>query len=130
MPSRIRLAKQRLVLAKLFLGLLRCVTGTYMGTQQHGSSADDAALLCAVYVGQAERKRMTAHKLAAYVGMPRATVNRKLREMKAAGLVDFDRDGGACLMVDKLNDARMVAGIEAAIRSAHSAAAELSKMDR
>jgi DNA-binding transcriptional ArsR family regulator len=129
MPARIKLAKQRLVMAKMVMSMLRAVTTAYMDTQQYGSAADDALLLFAVYIGQAERRPMTANKLAAYVGMPRATVTRKLRALQAAGMVELDENGGACCVIDRLNKPDMVASIEASMQAVHRTAAELSKMD-
>jgi DNA-binding transcriptional ArsR family regulator len=130
MPTRIKLAKQRLVLAKLLLRMVQFVTSVYMDEQMFGSQADDALLLVAVYVGQAEHRPMTASKLAEYVGMPRPTVVRKLREMQQCGLVTIDERGAASCTIERLNSPEMVAAIQAAVHAVEKAAVDLSKMDR
>lgn len=129
MPARIKLSKQRLLMARMVMEMVRVVAIEYIGTELYGSASADVLLLVAAYIGQAERRPMTANKLASFVGMPRATVVRKLREMQTAGLIEVSGDGTATLPIDKLNEARMVAGIEAAARSIHRSATELSKLD-
>lgn len=129
MPTRIKLVKQRLAMVKLIVNLMRVTSIEYLGTKKVGSSGDTALLVCAIFIGQAERRPMTANKLAEYIGMPRPTVVRKLRALQNGGMVFLDGDGAATLSLDKLNSPEMVGVIEAAIRAVHKTSAELSKMD-
>ncbi len=64
------------------------------GMRRFASHVDDVLLLVGVAIGDLEAKPMTALKLAAYVGMPRGTVIRRLARMARAGLVA--RDGRGC----------------------------------
>lgn len=58
--------------------------------RRFASHAGDVLLLIGVAIGDLEAKPMTAYKLAAYVGMPRGTVLRRLALMVRAGLVARD----------------------------------------
>jgi len=93
-----------------------------------GSRADDLVLCCAIFVGEAEGKPMTAAKLADYAGIPRPTVARKLREMIGTGVITLS--AGGQVRVDQRVDLSAVA--ESIVRGVHlvrRAAADLSKMD-
>lgn len=57
------------------------------------SNTADTLLLAAVAIGDLEAKPMTAFKLADYIGIPRATLIRRLARMTRAGLVIRDRCG-------------------------------------
>lgn len=129
MPARIRMARQRLVILKTVLRVLQLVAAEYLGTAAYGSKAGDAVLLCAIFIGQVEKRPMTAAKLADYAGVPRATVVRKLRAFEKRGLVEMDSGGRVSLPVSKLNTDGMVGIVGTASRSVHSASTELSKMD-
>lgn len=56
--------------------------------QSHfGTRAGDLLLRSAIYVGTVEGRPLTVAKLATYVGIPRPTVVRRLRELERRGLV-------------------------------------------
>jgi DNA-binding transcriptional ArsR family regulator len=128
MPSRIKLAKQRRVIALLMLELLKLPTQMHLGTGNYGSKCDDVLLMCAILIGQIEKRPMTAGKLADYAGLPRPTVVRKLREFERAGMVEMV-NGAAVGVIDHLNPNGIEDTIESLIRSIKRAAVELSKMD-
>jgi DNA-binding transcriptional ArsR family regulator len=130
MPSRIKFVKYRLILARLVISLTRTASTEYVGTERVGSQADDVLLLAAVFIGQAEGKPMTAHKLSDFIGMPRPTVVRKLRELQTAGLVELDSESAAKLIVAKLNSPALIQATYDMSQAVHKAAAELSKLDR
>lgn len=130
MPARIKLVRERLVMAKMVLRVVQLLCAEYMETAAFGSHADDAVLLCAIFIGQAEGRPMTAAKLADYAGMPRATVVRKLRDYVKRGIVDLDADCRATLPEHRLNDSSIISMIEAATKAVHNTSSELSKMDR
>lgn len=129
MPARIRFLKERLVMSRLMLKLVQVVAFSYVGSALFGSEAGDVLLLVAIFVGQAERRPMTAAKLAEYVGIPRPTVVRRLRALQEAGLIHLDASGAATCDIARLNTAAMDDATQQAIRAVHNAAAELSKMD-
>jgi DNA-binding IclR family transcriptional regulator len=54
------------------------------------TSCADIILFCAVLIGHAEGRPMTAGKIAAYVGMPRPTAVRRLQEMMGKGIIRHD----------------------------------------
>ena len=58
---------------------------------------------------------MSATKLAMYSGIPRPTVARKLRTLRAAGVIE--RAGRTYVLVDKyLNDPTVLASLDATVQ--------------
>jgi CRP-like cAMP-binding protein len=78
---------KRLLIGRLFLDLTRQL-GQFNGESNWGSRADMLLIVTGVFIGHAEGKPMSAHKLSTYVGMPRATVTRKLQTLAAEGVVE------------------------------------------
>ncbi|EHP42310.1 hypothetical protein OR16_15314 [Cupriavidus basilensis OR16] len=81
-----------------------------LGQHRFASHAGDVLLVCAVAVGDLEGKPMTAWKLAAYVGMPRPTIVRRLARMARAGLVARDGRGRYSLTTEGRRRAARAAG--------------------
>lgn len=129
MPDRIVYARHRLEIAKLVMALIRFGTGPYLGHQRVAPTADEALLCGAIFIGQAEKRPMTAANLADYTGMPRTTVIRKLRALVESGHVEMV-DGFALLPLERLNSQQMLEGVRGACRHIHRAAERLSKLDR
>ncbi|MCC8968188.1 helix-turn-helix domain-containing protein [Bradyrhizobium sp. Pear76] len=77
-------------LAHLWLDLTRQLHKTVAPDlqAQFGSRASLMLIATAVYLGTLEERPMTATKLADYVGMPRATVIRRLRSLCRRGAVE------------------------------------------
>lgn len=71
---------------------------------RYASAAGDVLLLVGVAIGDAEKRPFTANKLATYIGMPRATVIRKLAYMVRDGLVEPD---GRCFILSAEGRRRM-----------------------
>lgn len=65
--------------------------------EHHGSRATDILLLGGVFIGTAEGRPMNASKLSTFVGVPRATVIRRMAELEGDGLV---RRVGAAYVFD------------------------------
>jgi hypothetical protein len=128
LPSRIKLAKQRHVIARLILDLMKLPVETHMGTNHYASRCDDMILMCAITIGQIEGRLMTAAKLSDYAGLPRPTVVRKLKQFEKAGMVEM-KDGAPVGIIDHLNMEGLAPMINAMIQAIHRASAELSKMD-
>lgn len=80
----------RLAMAKLTLAHLRLLSSAYLG-KQTAYSSDIVMFIIAlgIFIGMCEDSEMTAHKLSHYLGIPRETVRRKLKEMEALGLVEM-----------------------------------------
>lgn len=119
---------RELVIARLTISLVRSIASEILDTKRFGTSADDVILCCAIFIGQAERKPMTAAKLAQYAGMPRPTVVRKLRQFARGGIVNVSDSGQVSLAADILS-AGTLAVTESNVRTIHRAAGALSKMD-
>ncbi|MDF3106943.1 helix-turn-helix domain-containing protein [Burkholderia semiarida] len=82
MPKRAPLQRILDDMRQLSIALLR--------ERRFASRAGDVLLLVGVAIGDLEARPMTAYKLASYVGMPRATVIRRLASLARAGLVERD----------------------------------------
>lgn len=110
------------------IDLLKLPAEAHLRTKHYSSRCDDVMLMCAILIGQVERKPMTAAKLADYAGMPRPTVVRKLRQFEQAGMVEL-LDGMPVGAIEHMNPEGIEETIQALARSIKRAAAELSKMD-
>lgn len=69
------------------LHLMRSLSLQLLRQERFGAHSGDVLLMCAVAIGHAEHKPMTALKLGQYVGIPRATAARRLQRLEAMGLV-------------------------------------------
>ena len=58
-------------------------------TEHFGSQTGDLLIRAAIYLGTIEGRPMKSAKLAAYVGIPRPTVVRRLRSLERRGLVEL-----------------------------------------
>ena len=128
MPARIRYSSRRKIICDLILRTFEQVSTCFLKDPLFGSRSDDVLLCAAILIGQADRRPMTAAKLADACGIPRPTVVRKLRELEEAGVVIM-QDSQATLALDRVNDPEMIAAVEAITAGIIRAAAELSKMD-
>lgn len=128
MPARIKMAKERRIIARLMMDLLRLPAEAHLNAKHYSSRCDDVMLMCAILIGQVERKPMTAAKLSDYAGLPRPTVIRKLKSFEQAGMVELV-DGMAVGVIEHLNGGDIEPAIKDLIRSIKRAAAELSKLD-
>jgi hypothetical protein len=118
------------VIAKLLLNMMQAAARLFLQSETAASDADCVLLCAAVYIGQCERRPMTAGKLADFIGMPRPTVNRKLGQLKKRGVVFHNSRQQWCITSGNPEIARRIAvSIDALLPLVHSAAAKLSKMD-
>lgn len=76
--------------ARLLIDLTSIVSVTFLRTEDPATSSDLVLICAALLVGKAERKPMTATKVAATIGMPRPSVIRKLRLLHMRGIVARD----------------------------------------
>lgn len=126
MPMKIA---QGAVHSRMLLAILQvCIAGlSDMGFDD--ATALDVLLIAGIYIGLADRRPMTAGKLAAYVGMPRATATRHLKEMMRGGIVEQD-DQGRWKMASRPEHQRVLSqAVIANTQHILRAAASLSKMD-
>jgi hypothetical protein len=101
-PSRIELARERMLISRLYLGLLRTITDDY-GTEFAAQSDSLTYRTIGIYVFlrtvicSPVRARQIAHALR----LPRATVLRRLQELVKDRYLE--RVGNAYRVTDKVN---------------------------
>jgi predicted transcriptional regulator len=81
-------AQQRGEVIKLIIECARGFAETYFGTTNLGENATEIVIACFIFVGQAEKRPMTAGDISVSVGFPRATVHRYLQDMESRGIIE------------------------------------------
>jgi DNA-binding transcriptional ArsR family regulator len=129
MPQAKRYA-QGLIASKLLLVLVKTLAERMNSDGLEKPALADVILICAVFVGQAERRPMSAAKIAEYVGIPRPTAIRHLARLEAAGMLRQDAKKHWSIPFD---DKRRLGHLDATSATLAShlrrAAEELSKLD-
>ena len=115
-------------MSRMVLAMFKIFAEGYLGEPAYGSVADDAILLCAIFVGHVEGRPMNVSKLADYAGMARSTVGRKLKAYRQAGFIELV-DGAAVFVIEPLNSLRMLRVVQEIRQVILTAAAELGKTD-
>ena len=99
---------------------------TFGEGERFAYTRDLMAVVRAVFLGQIEGRPMGITRLSRHLGMPRATTERKLRELQRRGLVS--RHGrGFIIPADRLNQPRAAETLERLILMIHKASAKLPK---
>lgn len=124
-----RLDSPQTVAARLLLTLTKEVAAAVLTEDGFGSHADEVMLCSAVWIGHAEDRPMTAAKIAEYIGMPRATVVRKLEQLKARGILHTVAKGRWCIANNEIKRARFALLSAANKQHIHRAASKLSILD-
>jgi predicted transcriptional regulator len=127
-PSPIIYHQELAILSRFFNEVDRFIhTATFGEGERFAYTRELMAVLRAVFLGQIEGRPMGIARLSRHLAMPRATTERKLRELQKRGLVS--RHGrGFIIPVDSLNQPRMADTLERLILMIHKAAAKLPKM--
>ena len=116
MDSELALAKERGLICKAVLDILRAYCRAHLGTDRFGEYAQEVLIGCAVIIGQSEGRPMSASDISDYLGIPRTTVTRKLRSLSRAGAVSTGKDGQRVpVWLTRANDPEVVEEIEQAI---------------
>ncbi|WP_155755013.1 helix-turn-helix domain-containing protein [Burkholderia pseudomultivorans] len=126
MTQKIHKARQRALLARTMLDTLREFCAAYLSRKRFGSRADELVLLAAVFVGQAEGRPMNASKLAAYAGIPRPTVIRKLQALARRGVLERIDGGLYALPARVVNSAAVLRAADASRKRIRRAAAAIA----
>ncbi len=130
MPYRITFAAQRLAIARLTLDLLKAAAKVNLGDDAaYGTHSTELAIFLAVIVGQLEGRPLSVSKVATYAGMPRASVDRKLREMCAVGSIKRTSGLKYFIPTERMNSADRVAITRQLAEQIKGVATVLSKMD-
>lgn len=128
MPSNTTEPRQRVIVAKLTLDILRAFGEAHFRTERFGSRADDLLLYAGLFIGQTEGRPLNASKLAAYAGQSRSSVTRRLNSWLKAGLVE--RDGRTYRLAASVMHTRAVAKASRAAQKRVLAAAKALAPDQ
>jgi CRP-like cAMP-binding protein len=101
-PSRIELASERMLICRLYLGLMRTITDDY-GTEfaTHSDSVAYRTIGIYVFLRTVMCSPVRASQIAHALKLPRVAVLRRLQEMVKHGYVE--RVGNAYRVTDKVN---------------------------
>ena len=126
-PSTIIYHQELAILSRFFNDVDRFIHAATFGEgERFAYTRELMAVLRAVFLGQIEGRPMGVARLSRHLAMPRATTERKLRELQKRGLVSrYGR--GFIIPVDSLNQPRMVETLERLILMIHKASAKLPK---
>lgn len=113
---------------RLTIDMVRLAYTAYFAGDNFASGSELVLLCMAVGIGQLEGKPMSASKIAQYIGMPRATVMRKLAELQAMGLIERPTQRAYTLGMLETPGASHMRVIAALERRVHEASTELSKL--
>lgn len=95
-------SRNRVLLLMLF-EMLRATHRTFLDEpQRFGRDLDILFVGLAIWLGDYEGRPMTPHKLAEYLGMPRATTIRKIEELKRRGIAQDGPDNAVLIVPDVL----------------------------
>jgi hypothetical protein len=87
--DRIKKSRQRLVLCRLMIDLMRTVHGAYAPVSQpFGTRLETFFVALCIAMGDIDGKPFSVAKIAAYMRVPRTTVIRRLARLQSWGLVD------------------------------------------
>ena len=101
-PPRIELARERMLICRLYLGLIRTMTEDYGAAfAAHNDSSTFRTIGIYVFLRTVMCSPVGAGKIANALKLPRVTVVRRLQEMVKLGYVE--RVGNAYRVTDKVN---------------------------
>src|SRR6516165_2101879 len=126
---KIRNARQRLVLCRLMIDIMRTVHGAYAPvTESFGTRLETFFIGLCVAVGDMEGKPFSVAKIASYMRVPRTTVIRRLDQLQRWGLID--RQGRHYYLYEKtLNSLIGMRSYQQVRRLLSKATEELSVLD-
>ena len=127
-PSRIELARERLLLSRLYLGLIQSLNDDY-GSEfaKHSDSATYRTIGIYVFLRTVMCSPVRASTIAHTLKLPRTTVLRRLNDMEKLGYVEHV--GNAYRMTDKVNIPDLRHRLQQRIDMILATARELSKLD-
>ena len=89
---KIKYARQRLVLCRLMIDIMRTVHGAYAPvSERFGTRLETFFIGLCVALADIEDKALTVAKIAAYMSVPRTTVIRRLNQLQKWGLIEHRR---------------------------------------
>ncbi|MBR0793787.1 hypothetical protein JQ615_00095 [Bradyrhizobium jicamae] len=127
--SGIRAARQRLVLCRLMIDIMRNLHGAYApASEPFGSRLETFFIALCLALGQFEEKPFSVSKVAAFMHVPRTTVLRRLERLRTWGLVHQE---GRHYYIDEkaLNSLLGMRSYQRIRRLLEKAASELTVLD-
>lgn len=126
-PARIEMARERMLLSRLYLGLIRSINDDY-GAEfvRQNDSATFRTIGIYLFLRTAMCSPVRATTIAQGLRIPRATVLRRLEEMIKQGYVE--RIGNAYRVTDKVNIPDLQQRLQQRIDMILETARELSKL--
>jgi hypothetical protein len=126
---KVEKARQRLVLGRMMIDIMRTVHGAYApASEPFGVTLETCFIGLCIAVGDLQGMPFSVAKIAAYMGVPRTTVIRKLAQLKSWGLID--REGRRYYLREKtLNSAIGMRSHQQVRRILNRATAELAILD-
>jgi DNA-binding MarR family transcriptional regulator len=100
-PRRIEMARERLLMCRLYIGLIRTLNDDYGTVFAQNDSATYRTIGIYVFLRTVMCAPVPANRIAQALKMPRATVLRRLQDMVKQGYVE--RVGNAYRVTDKVN---------------------------
>lgn len=127
-PQRIKLARERMLMCRLYLGLIRSLNDDYgAAIGSHSDSSTFRAIGIYVFFRTVICSPVRATTIAHALKLPRVTVLRRLQEMVKHGYVE--RVGNAYRVTDKVNIPDLQEKLQRRIDMIIGTAKELSKLE-
>ena len=126
-PSRIALAHERMLVSRLYLGLLRTITDDYgVEFAAHSDSLTLRTIGIYLFLRTVMCSPARANQIAHALKLPRAAVLRRLQELTKGGYVE--RVGNAYRVTDKVNITDLQVKLQRRIEMITDTAKKLSEM--
>ena len=127
-PPRIELARERLLMCRLYLGLIRSMSEDYGAAfASHSDSSSFRTIGIYVFLRTVMCSPVSASKIASALKLPRVMVVRRLQDMVKQGYVE--RVGNAYRVTDKVNIPDLKDRLQHRIDMILEAAKKLSELD-
>jgi hypothetical protein len=117
-------------ISKSLIRYLRAYSIGALGTPDIGQHIEELLIVAAIVSGQHEGRLMTATDIAAFIGLPRSTVIRKLRAVAARRKVVRVRDGArVCYYIAEITDPMAWGAVQRSVREIINSCREVSTLD-
>ena len=126
---KVEKARQRLVLCRLMIDIMRTVHGAYApASEPFGARLETFFIALCIAVGDLDGKPFSVAKVATYMRVPRTTVIRRLARLQSWGLID--RESRQYYLREKtLNSLIGMRSYQQVRRALDKATAELTVLD-
>ena len=126
-PPRIELGRERMLLCRLYLGLIQTMNDDYGAEFAHSDSATYRTIGIYVFLRTVTCSPVRASTIAQVLKIPRATVLKRLNDMEKLGYVEHV--GNAYRMTDKVNIPDLQQKLQKRVEMILATARELSNLN-